>query len=92
MSAFRIELDDQSLDFRASAVHEFHDAVIYAPEEDGYRYFVKGVSVTRAEALDACAAAIAARLEKKMETHKLVRVSVGVTNLPNTYRKVWVRK
>ena len=89
---YRLELGDQSRDYHATAVHEFRDAVIYAPETDGYRYFVDGVSVSRSEALAACDAAIAAKWDKKAETHKRVRVSVGATTCANTYRKVWVRK
>jgi hypothetical protein len=29
---------------------------------------------------------------KKELTHKRVRISVGATCLPNTYREVWVKK
>lgn len=89
---YRIELAEFSRDYRASSSEEFRTDVIYAPEADGYRYFVDGKQVSREAALAACDAAADARWNKKLETHKRVRVSVGVTTLPNTYREVWVRK
>ena len=89
---YRLELNDFSRDYRATAFEEFRTDVIYAPEAYGYRYFVEGKQVSRADALAACDAAADARWNKKLETHKRVRVSVGATTLPNTYREVWVRR
>lgn len=40
----------------------------------------------------ACMDAWSAWKAKKQLTHKKVRISVGSTNLPNTYKSVWVRK
>lgn len=89
---YRLELEDESRDYRASAVHAFRDDVCCAPEAEGYRYFVDGHQVSRADALAACKAAIDAEWEKKLTTHKRVRVSVGASNCDNTYREVWVRR
>ena len=89
---YRLELNDFSRDYRATSSEEFRTDVIYAPESDGYRYFVDGKQVSRSDALAACDEAAAARWIKKLETHKRVRVSVGATTLPNTYREVWVRR
>ena len=89
---YRIELGDAFRDYRATSVHEFRNDVIYAPEEDGYSYFVDGKSVSRNDALDAADKAIQAKLDKKSETHKRIRVSIGASNLPNTYVSKWIRK
>jgi len=89
---YRLELADFSRDYRATSVHEFRNDVIMAPEADGYRYIVDDVPLSRADALASCDAVIAAKLDKKLKTHKRVWVSVGVTRCANTYREIWVRR
>lgn len=88
---YRIELGDAALNFRASAVHDFHREVFFAESAD-FRFFVDGKQVTKEQALEACQAAFDAAFEKKSQTHKRVRVCKGVTTLPSNYRNIWVRK
>jgi hypothetical protein len=89
---YRLELGEISKDYRATSVEEFRNDVILAPEADGYRYFVDGKQVSRDAALAATSAARQARWDKKCQTHKRVRISVGCTTLSNTYRETWVRR
>jgi len=92
---FRIQLGEQVLDYPAIRVHEFLDALCYCQEPAAspfYQFFVNDKEVPFEAAREAGHAILDAKLEKKLKTHKLVRVSVGATALPNTYRDVWIRK
>lgn len=64
----------------------------YNTPESDYEFVVDGQSVSLALAEKA---AVFARNEweaKRAETKKPIRISVGATCLPNTYRTVWVKK
>jgi hypothetical protein len=89
---YRLQLASDYRDYRATAVHQFRDDVCISFPDDGYQYFVDGVEVSRANALAACEVAINAKWDKKSETHKRVRVSVGASTASNTYREVWIKR
>lgn len=89
---YRLELAEDFRDYRATAYAEFRNDVLFSSDAEGYRYFVDGKQVTRAEAIVAANSAADAAWAKKEQTHKRVRVSVGASTCDNTYREVWVRK
>jgi hypothetical protein len=74
---FRLELDGEHRDYRATQVHQFCDDVCMAMESEGYKYFVDGKAVSRDDALMSCEGLIEAAWNKKNKTHKRVMVSVG---------------
>ena len=81
--------------FRATAYYDFSaflDEVMWANEESGWTYYVENVMVSYEQARAAVDQAYADAKVKKELTHKRVRISVGATCLPNTYREVWVKK
>ena len=61
------------------------------PESD-YEFMVDGQVVSLALAEKAANFARNEWEAKRAETKKPVRISVGATCLPNTYRTVWVKK
>lgn len=55
-------------------------------------FSLNGKNVSRSQICDAVSQARADFYAKRAETKKPVRISVGATCLPNTYRTVWVKK
>lgn len=74
----------------ASFKHDLLNCIDHAVKFD--MIIVNKKEVTAQQAIDLCDALHEEWLEKKNQTHKKVMVSVGATNLPNTYRSVWVRR
>jgi hypothetical protein len=60
--------------------------------ESDYEFVVDGQSVSLALAEKAANFARKEWEAKRAETKKPVRISVGATCLPNTYKTVWVKK
>jgi hypothetical protein len=81
--------------FRATSYGDFSaflDEVMWSNEQSGWNYYVENVMVSYEQARAAVDQAFADAKAKKKLTHKRVRISVGATCLPNTYRTVWVKK
>ena len=81
--------------FRATSYGDFSsflDEIMWSNEESGWNYYVENVMVSYEQARAAVDQAFADAKAKKELTHKRVRISVGATCLPNTYRSVWVKK
>ena len=70
----------------------FLDEILWANEESAWNYYVENVMVSYEQARAAVDQAFADAKTKKEQTHKQVRISVGATSLPNTYKTVWVKK
>ena len=64
----------------------------YNTPESDYEFMVDGQVVSLALAEKAANFARKEWEAKRAETKKPVRISVGATCLPNTYRTVWVKK
>lgn len=88
MAMWRIELGDKFQDYRATAAQSFLNDCFYAT--DGYKFFVGGNEATRSEAMIAAEEYVADKFNKKLETHKRIRVGDGVTHLQS--KVIWVRK
>ena len=81
--------------FRATSYKDFSsflDDVLWSHEESSWTYYVENVMVSYEQARAAVEQDFADSKAKKELTHKRVRISVGATCLPNTYREVWVKK
>jgi hypothetical protein len=81
--------------FRATSYGDFSsflDEIMWSNEESGWNYYVENVMVSYEQARAAVDQAFADAKTKKELTHKRVRISVGATCLPNTYKTVWVKK
>ena len=81
--------------FRATAYGDFLtflEDVMLHNEESGWNYYVENVMVSYEQARAAVNQAFADAKAKKELTHRRVRISVGATCLPNTYREVWIKK
>ena len=61
-------------------------------EESIWTFLLNKKPVSFDEMREACKDARIASKAKKELTHKRVRISVGATCLPNTYRSIWVKK
>ena len=59
---------------------------------DEFSFSLEGKTVSLKEISNAVSQAREAFYAKRAETKKPVRISVGATCLPNTYRTVWVKK
>lgn len=55
-------------------------------------FSLNGKVVSRSEICNAVSQARQDFYAKRAETKKPIRISQGATNLPNTYRTVWVKK
>ena len=81
--------------FRATSYKDFSsflDEVMWVNEESSWIYYVENTMVSYEQARAAVDQDFADSKAKKELTHKRVRISVGATCLPNTYREVWVKK
>jgi len=81
--------------FRATSYKDFSsflDDVLCSHEESSWIYYVENTMVSYEQARAAVDQDFADSKAKKELTHKRVRISVGATCLPNTYREVWVKK
>jgi hypothetical protein len=96
MKYMAIESETQkNVRFRATSYKDFSsflDDVLWSHEESGWTYYVENTIVSYEQARAAVDQAFADAKAKKELTHKRVRISVGATCLPNTYRSVWVKK
>jgi hypothetical protein len=81
--------------FRATSYGDFSSflyEVAQHNEENIWNYYVENVMVSFEQARAVVDQAFVDAKTKKELTHKRVRISQGATCLPNTYRKVWVKK
>jgi len=65
---------------------------VHPATADQFVFVLDGKTVTRGEINNAVLQAREDFYAKRAETKKPVRISVGSTNLPNTYKTVWVKK
>jgi hypothetical protein len=65
---------------------------VHPDTADEFSFSLEGKVVTLKEISNAVSQAREAFYAKRAETKKPVRISVGATCLPNTYRTVWVKK
>jgi hypothetical protein len=86
--------DGRSQSFRATSFLDVLDFVndIEAHEDFGWSFFIDGVECSMKDIVLHASIKDANRIAKRNETKKPVRISVGATCLPNTYRTVWVKK
>jgi len=61
-------------------------------EESNWVFLLDGKEVSYDVIQKSCLDSFKAWKAKKALTHKKVRISVGATNLPNTYKSVWIKK
>ena len=66
--------------------------VLHHPEQESeYQFVIDGKVVSLSSAQKAAQLSRKEWEEKRAKTKKPVRISVGATNLPNTYKTVWVK-
>lgn len=93
--AIKHKQNGSTLTERATGFNNFWNEIlpIYtAGEEAEWAFLLHGKEVSFDEIRSAIKADQDAWKTKKQLTHKRVRISVGSTCLPNTYRNVWVKK
>ena len=82
--------DWQSFDAEVSDILRY--VYVHNASETDYEFVVDGQIVSLALAEKAANFARKAWELKRAETKKPIRISVGATCLPNTYKTVWVKK
>ena len=93
-----INYKGQQLKYRANDWQSFEKEawdiftwVLHHPEQESeYQFVIDGKIVSLSAAQKAAQSARKEWEEKRAKTKKPVRISVGATNLPNTYKTVWV--
>jgi len=65
---------------------------VHPDTADQFVFVLDGKTVTCSQINNAVSQARENFYAKRAETKKPVRISVGATCLPNTYREVWVKK
>ena len=82
--------DWQSFDSEMNSILNY--VYTYNTPETDYEFMVDGQVVSLALAEKAAVFARKKWETKRAKTKKLVRISVGATCLPNTFKTVWIKK
>jgi hypothetical protein len=78
--------------FEAEVLEISNYVFVYNTSEADYEFLVEGKVVSLDLAMKAANFARNEWLAKRAETKKPIRISQGATNLPNTYKTIWVKK
>lgn len=80
--------------YRATDYFSFQQDLDAIPTQEicDYTFFIDGKLVSFDFAEKVAQDCVNAFIAKRNETKKQIRISVGATCLPNTYRTVWVKK